>query len=222
MKKVLKMWGKLKIEITALMLSGLCLVNFPLQAKTEKRNVSLDEMSFIEMINSVDLEDQSEFIQQFQDKEARSKLFAKFNNKDGCSIENFRNKEVLLVTIPARLLFAPNETLLNDKAGDYLAPFKRYLHHPDTYRVLLVMHTDNTGSDTYRDEITEERVESIFEWFEEQGSDTSFLFPYSMGDDMPLFENDSQTHRDANRRLEIYLMPGTKMLEQAKKGRIEF
>lgn len=182
----------------------------------------LDTLSFIEMINTVDLGDQSEFIQQFQNKEARAKLLSKFNGVDGCTVENYRNKEVLLVTIPARLLFAPNETLLNDKASNYLAPFKRYLRQPDTYRVLLVMHTDNTGSEQYRDEITEERVESVFEWFEEQGSDTSFLFYYPMSDKVPIYNNDSQENRDANRRLEIYLMPGKKMLEQAKKGRIEF
>lgn len=190
-------------------------------AKTVEEE-QLDTLSFIEMINSVDLGEQSEFIQQFQNKEARAKLLSKFNGNDGCSVENYRNKEVLLITIPARLLFAPNETLLANKASDYLSTFKRYLKDPDTYRVLLVMHTDNTGSQQYRDDITEERVESIFEYFQEQGCDTSFLFPYAMSDDMPIYENDSQKSRDANRRLEIYLMPGKKMLEQAKKGRIEF
>lgn len=191
-------------------------------AKPSVQEQQLDTLSFIEMINSVDLGQQSDFIQQFQNKEARSKLLTKFNGKDGCTLENFRNKEVLLVTIPARLLFAPNETLLNDKASDYLAPFKRYLKQPDTYRVLLVMHTDNTGSERYRDDITEERVESVFEWFEEQGCNTSFLFPYAMSDEMPIKPNDSQANRDMNRRLEIYLMPGKKMLDQAEKGRIEF
>lgn len=187
------------------------------------RNETLDEMSFIEMINSVDLGAQSEFIQQFQNKEAKSKLLnGKYNPKGEITVENYRNKEVLLITIPARLLFAPNETLLNEKAGEYLTPIKRYLRNPDTYRVLLVMHTDNTGSDLYRDEITEERVESVFEWFDEAGCDTSYLFPYAMSDEMPLRDNYSQANRDANRRLEIYLMPGTKMLDQAKKGRIEF
>lgn len=221
MKSRLKMWGKVSVKLLAVTLlfalSGICRARAAVPS-TE----SLDTLSFIEMINSVDLGEQSNFIQQFQNKEARTKLMSKFDRVNGCTIENYRNKEVLLITIPARLLFAPNETLLNDKAGDYLEPFRRYLKQPDTYRVLLVMHTDNTGSPQYRDEITEERVESIFEWFEEQGSDTSFLFPYAMSDEMPLVDNDSQGNRDLNRRLEIYLMPGTRMLEQAKKGRIEF
>lgn len=220
MKNRLKMSAKF---LRSLVLSvGLLAAASGLEAQGATPMEELESLTFIEMINSVDLGEQSEFIQQFQNKEARARLMGKFNGVDGCSIENYRNKEVLLVTIPARLLFAPNETLLNEKADAYLSPFKRYLKQPDTYRVLLVMHTDNTGSAQYQDEITEERVESVFEWFDEQGSDTSFLFPYAMGGDMPLYENDSQKNRDANRRLEIYLMPGTKMLEQAKKGRIEF
>lgn len=206
----------------AIALLGTTFISSAAKPVTAPQEEYLDTLSFIEMINSVNLGDQSEFIQQFQNKEARTRLLSKFNGNDGCSVENYRNKEVLLITIPARLLFAPNETLLNSKAPEYLAPFKRYLKQPDTYRVLLVMHTDNTGSDQYRDEITEERVESIFEYFEEQGCNTSYLFPYAMGDEMPIYDNDSQKNRDANRRLEIYLMPGTKMLDQARKGRIEF
>lgn len=209
-------------NLVRFLLVGLLVFMLLPEAKAASREERLDTLSFIEMINSVDLGAQSEFIQQFQDKEARSKLIGRYNNIEGCSVETYRNKEVLLVTIPARYLFAPNETLLNDKASEFLSPLKRYLKLPDTYRVVIVVHSDNTGSEAYRDLITEERADSIFEWFEEQGCDTSYLFPYAMGDEMPIFENDSQKNRDANRRLEVYLIPGNKMLEQAKKGRIEF
>lgn len=214
------MWGRKFLATVLIVLAG---TGFMFAKQQKERDPQLDEMSFIEMVNSVDLGKQSEFIQEFQAKEAKNRLLnGKYNPKGECTVENFRNKEILLVTIPAHLLFAPNETLLNNNAREYLTPIKRYLRNPDMYRVLLVMHTDNTGSETYRDEITEERVESVFEWFEEEGSNTSFLFPYAMSDEMPLYPNDSQINRDLNRRLEIYLMPGTKMLEQAKKGKIEF
>lgn len=222
MKNLLKLYN-MRLRQRVVVLCLLCaFLSLPKLKAASNNTEELDTLTFIEMINSVELGDQSGFIQQFQNKEARSKLMSKFDRVNGCTIENYRNKEVLLITIPARLLFAPNETLLNDKAATFLEPFKRYLKEPDTYRVLLVMHTDNTGSPAYRDEITEERVESIFEWFENQGVNTTYLFPYAMSDEMPLFPNDSQTNRDQNRRLEIYLMPGKKMLEQSKKGRIEF
>ncbi len=188
------------------------------------RDDNLDEMSFVEMINSVELDEKSaDLIRKFQDKEGRNRLHNReYNSKNGCTVETFRNKEVLLVTIPASQLFMPNETTLRTSASALLNPIKRYLKDPDMYRVLMVMHTDNTGSEAYRDNITELRAEAVFDWFSNQHVNTKYLFPYAYGDEMPLVENNTMGNRSKNRRLEIYLMPGRKMLEQAKKGRIVF
>lgn len=188
-----------------------------------QRITELDDMDFIEMLNSVDPGTASSLIQKFQAKEGKNRLLnGRYNPSGECKVEAYRNKEVLLITIPAHLLFDPNETHLKQNAADYLAPIRRYLKDPDMFRVMLVMHTDNTGSEEYRDKVTIDRVNSVFDWFEESGSDTSYLFSYALGDEMPLRPNDSMENRRQNRRLEIYLVPGTKMVEQAKKGRIAF
>lgn len=190
---------------------------------TDKRIEALDDLDFIEMLNSVDVSKVSELIQKFQTKEGKTRLLnGKYNPKGECTVEAYRNKEVLLITIPAHLLFSPNDTDLKAGASDYLSPIRRYLKEPDMYRVMLVMHTDNTGSDHYRERLTADRVNSVFDWFDNSGSDTRYLFSYAIGDDMPLRPNDSMENRDKNRRLEVYLVPGEKMLEQAKKGRISF
>lgn len=194
-------------------------------AETPQRVESLDEMDFIEMLNSVELDKKSaDLIRRFQEKEGRNRLYNREYNmqKNGCTVETYRNKEVLLVTIPASKLFLPNDTVLRPEAAALLNPIKRYLKDSDMYRVLMVMHTDNTGSGAYRDKITEERSTAIFDWFEDQNVNTTYLFPYAYSDDMPLVENNTMNNRARNRRLEIYLMPGKKMLEQAKKGRIVF
>ena len=53
-------------------------------------------------------------IRKFQEKEGRNRLHTRdYNSKNGSSVETFRNKEVLLVTIPASKLFGPNETELS-------------------------------------------------------------------------------------------------------------
>ena len=204
------------------------IIPFFCYGKTEEilpnqRIEELDDLDFIEMINSVETGSGSQLIQKFQAKEGKSKLLnGKYNPSGECKVEAFRNKEVLLITIPAHLLFAPNETELRRGAQDYLAPIKRYLKDPDMFRVLLVMHTDNTGSEEYREQITIERVNSVFDWFEDSGANTSYLFSYALADDMPLLNNDSMENRRQNRRLEVYLVPGKKMVEQAQKGRIAF
>ncbi len=143
-------------------------------------------------------------------------------NRSDCNIEAFRKKEVILITIPAHLLFAPNSTELLSGAATYLSPIKRYMKDSDMFRVLLVMHTDNTGSEEYRENITGDRVDAVTSWFEENGADTSYTFSYAFGDEQPLVPNTSMENRSKNRRLEIYLMPGEKMLQEAKKGKIDF
>lgn len=187
------------------------------------RDEELDNLSFIEMLNSVPLGKNADLVHKFQEKEGKGRLLnSKYAPKGGWNVEFFRNKEVLLVTIEADKLFAPNDTVLRHNAGEYLKPLTRYLKDPEMYRVLLVMHTDNTGSEQYRDNLTVKRVESVFDWFDRQGVDTNYLFDYALSDDMPLVPNNSMNNRARNRRLEVYLMPGKKMLEQAKKGRIIF
>lgn len=202
--------------------------SFSLEAKNNEKEsferiAELDDMDFIEMLNSVDTGTASALIQKFQAKEGKNRLLnGKYNSSGECKVEAFRNKEVLLITIPAHLLFEPNATELRSGAYEYLAPVKRYLKDPDMFRVMLVMHTDNTGSDEYRDRLTLDRVDSVFDWFEDNGANTQYLFSYALGDEMPLKPNDSMENRRQNRRLEIYLVPGRKMVEQAKKGRIAF
>ncbi len=190
----------------------------------QQRDAVLDDLTFTEMINSVPLDEKSaELIRKFQDKEGRTRLHNKeYNSRNGCTVETFRNKEVLLVTIPASKLFAPNEVEVRKEANSILAPLKRYLKDPEMYRVLLVMHTDNTGSEQYREHITEQRSTALFDWFIDEGCDTRYLFSYALSDEMPLVENNSMAKREKNRRLEVYLIPGKKMLEQAKKGKIVF
>lgn len=219
MKNRLKTFCKLLIIISLLAL--------PLKLRAESDPEKLADYTWIQMLNSVDCVKGSDLIKKFQEKEARNVLLKAYrkDKNSNCNVENIRNKEVLLITIPASDLFGPNSTTLLEDADKYLEPIKRYLKQPDVWRVMLLMHTDNTGSPGYRKKITEDRALAVTEWFENQpGLDTSYLFPYAMSDDQPLngCPNNNMDNRAKNRRLEIYLVPGEKMVEQAKHGRIAF
>lgn len=215
------------MKIHKLILSAFLFVSVYTGFTASAQDNELEDMTFAQMLKSVDLSKENkaaDLIRKFQDLEARQKLMnGPLSPKQGnCNIEAYRKKEVILVTIPASNLFAPNSAELSDGATKYLSPIKRYMKDPDMFRVILVMHTDNTGSSQYRDNITADRVDAVTAWFEEQGADTSFTFSYAFGDESPLVPNTSYENRDKNRRLEVYLMPGKKMLEEAKKGKIDF
>lgn len=210
---------RLQVIILSFIL-GICTANIHAQE-------NLEELTFTQMLKSVDLSKETkaaDLIRKFQDLEARKRLMnGPLSPKHSeCTIEAFRNKEVLLITIPADELFSPNSTELKKDASKLLTPIKRYMKDPDMFRVLLVMHTDNTGSEIYRENITAERVDAVEQWFEDSGVDTAYTFSYSFSDDSPLLPNTSMENRSKNRRLEIYLMPGSKMLKEAKKGKIDF
>ena len=93
------------------------------------------------------------------------------------------------------------------------------LKNPGFYKMLLVMHSDNTGSPTYTLNLTRQRVNAVYDWFDENGS-VDYVVPYALGETDPLVDNNSVENRKTNRRLEIYLVPEKTMLQQAKKGTI--
>ena len=132
-------------------------------------------------------------------------------------VEVMREGEVIVVTLPASLLFEPNDTVLTTLGESQLKPFLRMIKNPGFYKWLLVMHSDNTGSSEYTLNLTRQRVNVIFDWFDENGS-VDYVVPYALGETDPIVDNNSVENRKRNRRLEIYLVPEKTMIQQAKKG----
>ena len=132
-------------------------------------------------------------------------------------VEIMRNDEVIVITIPASQLFEPNDTVLSPLGETQLKPFLRMIKNPGFYKMILVMHSDNTGSSEYTLNLTRQRVNAIFDWFDENGS-VDYVVPYALGENDPVVDNNSVENRKRNRRLEIYLVPEKTMIQQAKKG----
>jgi outer membrane protein OmpA-like peptidoglycan-associated protein len=185
----------------------------PLSAKVHVDDIY--EMSLDENLMTTEIKNDKEAdrIQEFQYNMA---VAFKQTNYD---VEIMRDDEVIVITIPASQLFDPNDTVLNKLGEEQLKPFLRMLNNPGFYKLLLVMHSDNTGSSEYTLNLTRQRVNAIFDWFEENGS-VDYVVPYALGETDPIVDNNSVESRKTNRRLEIFLIPEQTMLQQAKKGRI--
>lgn len=185
----------------------------PLSAKVHVDDIY--EMSLDENLMTPEIKNdkQADRIQEFQYNIA---VAFKQTNYD---VEIMRDDEVIVITIPASQLFDPNDTVLNKLGEEQLKPFLRMLNNPGFYKLLLVMHSDNTGSSEYTLNLTRQRVNAIFDWFEENGS-VDYVVPYALGETDPIVDNNSVESRKTNRRLEIFLIPEQTMLQQAKKGRI--
>lgn len=135
-------------------------------------------------------------------------------------VELMRDDQVIVISLTSDKLFAANDTVLTDQGKSLLRPLLGYLKPAGMYKMLLVMHSDNTGSDKYTLSLSNARVNAVYDWIDETSS-VDFVVPYALGDTDPVTDNNSIENRKRNRRLEIYLVPGEQMIQMAKKGQIK-
>ena len=202
--------------------SHICLIALAIVAMV--CSMSLDAKDHVEDIYDLSLDENLMTPEIKSDKQADRIQEYQYNmavafKKSNYEVEVMRDDEVIVITIPASQLFEPNDTVLSKLGEEQLKPFLRMVKNPGFYKMLLVMHSDNTGSEFYTLNLTRQRVNAIFDWFDENGS-VDYVVPYALGDTDPIVDNNSVENRKRNRRLEIYLVPEKTMLQQAKKGNI--
>ena len=204
-----------RISRYILILLALLLVPLSMTLNAKDNYDDIYDMSLDENLVTPEIKNdkQADKIQAFQYDMA---VAFKHSNYD---VEVMRDDEVIVITIPASQLFEPNDTVLSKLGEAQLKPFLRMLTNPGFYKMLLVMHSDNTGSSEYTLNLTRQRVNAVFDWFDENGS-VDYVVPYALGETDPIVDNNSVENRKRNRRLEIYLVPEKTMIQQAKKGNI--
>jgi outer membrane protein OmpA-like peptidoglycan-associated protein len=71
----------------------------------------------------------------------------------------------------------------------------------------VVGHTDNVGSNDYNQKLSERRAHSVAEYLESKRVNGMRLALAGKGETQPIESNASETGRQANRRVEIYVEP---------------
>lgn len=135
----------------------------------------------------------------------------------GYMVEIERNGEVIVVTIPANKLFLPNDTRLMDSGKQLLETYLAYLKNEDRFKVILAMHTDDTGSPDYKTTLSEQRLNAVIDYMEANAAFPEQIEGYALADDEPITNNNTRIDRAANRRLEIYIVPSNGLISRLKK-----
>lgn len=156
---------------------------------------------------------QSAFVKGYMKREALAL------HKAGYKVETMRKGEIVIATIPTDRLFAPNDTVLLKTAPSLLRPFLPYFKVPGKFKVVLALHTDDSGSDSYLNSLAEKRIVALYDYFDNNASNTDSLIGYPIAANEPLKENNSRDNRAENRRLEIYIVPAAGLVEEMKKSR---
>lgn len=184
---------------------------------SQEQLVDLSELTLEETIMLPDVPSkQTSYVREYMKREAQAL------QKMGYKVETTRKGEVVIATIPAHELFAPNDTALLPSATDRLKPFLPYFRTHGKFKVILAMHSDDTGSDKYLYDLTEKRIVSLYDYFDTHAAQTDMLQGYPMADSEPLRGTgySSASQRRDNRRLEIYIVPGPMLIMEAKNKKL--
>lgn len=131
------------------------------------------------------------------------------------------NEGVLKVTIPARVLFAQNDTIMLSSADAFLRPFLRLVKGNDAVSTVIVAgYSDNNGSDRYVNTLSGGRARQVHRWFARQGVGPADLHSFGFGNKVPRNANETIAQREKNRRISLYFVPTKKALRWAKRGTI--
>ncbi|MBW6507008.1 MAG: OmpA family protein [Rhodobacteraceae bacterium] len=126
---------------------------------------------------------------------------------NGVGVVNTGNS--LVVTMPQDLLFATDSTALRpDLQQDLRTLATSLLNYPDT-RVQVVGHTDNTGSASYNQTLSQGRAGAVAAVLANSGVPYSRLTTIGRGEDQPIASNLNAQGRAQNRRVEIIIIPNS-------------
>lgn len=135
-------------------------------------------------------------------------------------VETVNNGEAIRVTFDSGILFPTNSSTLNAASKTALTRFAANMkEHPDT-DIRIVGHTDNTGRAEYNQKLSEKRALSVFNFLVSQGIASGRINSYGVGLTQPIADNSTVEGRAQNRRVEVFILPNAKMIEEAKSGKL--
>lgn len=126
--------------------------------------------------------------------------------------------EGIQVTFDSGLLFAYDSDVVQPAAQTNLTELARSLNkYPDS-QLLIVGHTDNAGSDSYNQGLSQRRADAAAAYLGTQGVARSRIQTSGKGESEPVATNDSDAGRQQNRRVEVAIFASEAYRQQLMKG----
>ena len=136
-------------------------------------------------------------------------------------IESVNDGQAIRVTFDSGILFATNSSTLTSTSQTSLRNFAANLKVNDQTDLLIIGHTDNTGSDRINDPLSLNRASSVRSFLAGQGVSSNRMRVEGKGSREPVADNSTAAGRKENRRVEVYILPNKAMVEAAQNGTLK-
>jgi outer membrane protein OmpA-like peptidoglycan-associated protein len=115
----------------------------------------------------------------------------------------------ITLNMPGNITFATDSANLNAGFYDVLNSVGLVLDEFEQTVVEVAGHTDSTGTDAYNQRLSEQRAASVASYLGTRGVLRDRFIEVGMGEARPIADNSTDGGRQANRRVEITLVPLT-------------
>ncbi len=128
-----------------------------------------------------------------------------------------RIEEGIKVTMGSGILFGFDSSDLSAETEDNLEDLASVLTTYGSTEILVAGHTDDVGTDSYNQKLSEERADEVADFLVSNGVKRSRLIVMGYGEDNPAFSNDSESGRNKNRRVELAIVADNDLKKTARK-----
>lgn len=142
------------------------------------------------------------YYQDKQEAELRAEL-------EGTGVSVTRVGDNITLNMPGNVTFATDSSDLSPAFFNVLNSVGKVLAEFESTVVEVAGHTDSTGSDAYNQGLSERRAASVAAYLRSQGVIDGRLITVGVGESRPVADNGTASGRQANRRVEITLVPVT-------------
>jgi len=126
---------------------------------------------------------------------------------EGTGVRVAREGDNIRLIMPSAITFDVNRHEVRPEFYQTLESVAVVLKEYDKTNVRIVGHTDSTGSDSLNQTLSERRAASVGELLISHGIPSGRVWTSGMGERYPIASNDNEAGRQANRRVEIELVP---------------
>lgn len=134
----------------------------------------------------------------------------------GAKVE--RVGEGIVVEFDGNVLFDFNKSSLSDDAKSNLDKLVIVLNtYPDT-DIEIQGHTDSKGSEAYNQNLSVQRARSVSGYLTNNSINSNRLTVKGFGESLPKYDNDTESGRAKNRRVEFLITANEKMKAEAEKN----
>ena len=128
---------------------------------------------------------------------------------EGTGVSVTRIGDNITLNMPGNVTFATDSSDLRPAFFDVLNSVGTVLTEFDQTVVEVAGHTDSSGSESYNQSLSERRAGTVTQYLQTQGIVGQRLMTVGMGELRPIADNSSDSGKQANRRVEITMVPVT-------------